>query len=173
MNTPSRVALKLKAVIVKPGLWGLTRRDLRDAGRDAIEVAGDYWHARFKKLHFAEFAAAKYGYKRRTAAYQDRKDREHPEANGRPLVFTGESERRAMASVAVHATAKSFDSFKAEVIIDAPTLNYRQLADEVTRTLASEDVALQNVFAKEFTRRFLQAAESKTATVPATQLSAN
>lgn len=161
------MTIKLKQVIVKPGLWGLTKKDLRDAGRVAIGEAGDYWHAKFKKHHFQTYAYAKYGYEPRTYAYRRRKDREHPEAQGRPLVWTGESERRAMASDAVHATAKSFDSFRAEVIINAPTLNYRRLADEVTRTIAGEDAQLQNVFAKAFTREFLAIAAGKTGTVSA------
>ena len=155
------MAIKIKQVIIRPGIWGLTKKDLRDAGRIAIKFTGDVWQSTYKKLHFAKFAAAKYGYKPRTHAYERRKMREHPESEGRPLVFTGVSERRAMASDRVVATAKSFDSFRAECIIDAPALNYRQLADEVTRVTDAESANLQNVFAKAFTAEFLAIAETK------------
>jgi len=161
------MAIIIKQVIVKPGLWGLTKRDLRDAGRVAIKAAGDYWHRQFKKNHFQAFAAAKYGYKRRTWRYEERKMREHPESQGRPLVFTGESERRAMASDTVNATAKSYSAFRAECVINANTLNYRQLADEVTRTTTAEDARLQNEFATVFTREFMAIANTKTGTASA------
>jgi len=160
------MAIQIKQVIVKPGLWGLTKKDLRDAGRVAIRACGDYWHQKFKKHHFQTYAYARYGYKPRTEAYRRRKHHEHPEAEGRPLVWTGDSERRAMASQAVVATAKSWESFKAEVTIDAPTLNYQQLYEEVTVVNAQEQGILQNLFATEFTREFLAIASTHMAPQP-------
>jgi hypothetical protein len=95
--------------IIQPGLLGLTKTDLRNIGREAIKEAGLSWHRRYKSFHFQIFAFQKYSYRRRTKKYEQRKRRDHPEANGRPLVFTGNSERSAMAANAVTAIATSFD----------------------------------------------------------------
>lgn len=164
--------LQLKVVIVKPGLWGLGKQELRNAGREAIEYAGLYWHEHYKAFHFQKFAYAKYGYQRRTAKYERSKQKLHPEAEGRPNVFTGESERSAMASNKVRATAKSWESFHADVIINAPTLNYTQRHAEIIATTAGEDAQLSNQFARRFTDNFLAVAASHQTTLPLTQLTA-
>jgi hypothetical protein len=159
------MALKLKVVIVKPGLWGLTKKDLRDAGREAIQYAGLYWHEHYKGLHFQVFAIPKYGYQRNTHDYERRKKREHPEAGGRPMVYSGESERRAMASDKVRATAKSWEAFHADVVIDAPALNYRRLHDQMTKTTPAEELVLANEFARKFTSNFLAIGASRMETI--------
>jgi hypothetical protein len=92
---------------VKPGILGLGKNDLRECGRESMRETGLEWHRRYKGFHFQIFAFAKYGYQRRSKAYERRKEREHPEAVGRPLVFSGDSEQSAMASNVVVARAKS------------------------------------------------------------------
>ena len=151
-----------KAKIVNPGMLGLTKTDLRTAGREGIGAAGDYWHRHYKKHHFQKYAFAKYAYKRRSKSYERRKQREHPEANGRPLVWSGESERRAMASETVHAKAKSFEAFRAECIVDAPALNYKQLHDEMVRVTVHEERALAREFGTVYERWVGIAAAKKT-----------
>lgn len=153
--------IRLFARVVQPGLLGLGKRDLQACGRESIRECGLMWHARYKGFHFQRFAFAKYGYKRRTKAYERRKQKEHPEAQGRPLVFTGDSERSAMAQNAVVATAKSWEQYTAEVRINAPTLNYRQLHAELTRVTAGEQRSLAEHFRSQFERRLVAAANLK------------
>jgi hypothetical protein len=66
-----------------------------------------------------------------------------------------------MASDKVVATAASYDSFHADVIVEAPALNYQRLYDQVVRTIPSEDAAMQNEFAQKTTDAFLVIAETK------------
>jgi hypothetical protein len=160
---------RFKAIIVKPGLWGLSKKDIRDAGRHGILCAGLYWHDHMKRHHFQLYAFGKYNYKPRAPVYERRKDREHPEAQGRPLVFGGDSERSAMASRTVKATAKSWEQFHADVVINAPTLNYQQLYDEATRVTSSEERTLANIFATQTTNTFLATASAKTTSIQLTQ----
>jgi hypothetical protein len=75
--------MRLSARITEPKLWGLTKRDMQDAGRSAIEAAGKLWHDKIKRRHFLKEAVEMYGYRPRTKSYEQKKQREHPEA-GRP-----------------------------------------------------------------------------------------
>jgi hypothetical protein len=140
--------MRFKAVIVKPGLWGLRKSDLRDIGRDAIEAAGKLWHYLFKRRHFTHEAFDLYRYSRRSRKYEARKAKFHPDADGRPLVFTGESERLAMAANVVIAKATTFDKYHADVNVSAPNLNFH--AREMTRTTDYEDAAMEEKFAEVF-----------------------
>jgi hypothetical protein len=149
----------LKARIVKPGILGLKKRDLQDCGRTGIHAAGLLWHRQYKKHHFQKYAFAKYRYRRRSKAYERRKHREHPEAEGRPLVFTGESERRAMSAEVVHATATSWDRARAHVVVSGPNLNFH--ADEATRVSVYEERRLAQEFADRYERRLVAIANQK------------
>jgi len=153
--------MKLKVVIAKPGLWGLTKNDLRDAGRDAIYLTGVWWHENLKHHHFQIYAFGRYGYKPRAPPYERRKEQEHPEAEGRPNVWTGDSERSAMAGNKVLATARSWEAFHADVVVIAPKLNYGRRYQEIVSTTGAEDAQLANHFAHGFTREFLAIAETK------------
>lgn len=149
--------MNFKAMIVRPGLWGLSRKDLQNIGRSAIEAAGLYWHANFKAKHFQLEAFERYGYKPRSKAWEAEKARVHPEANGRPLVFSGESEQLAMAQNRVKATAKNFETYSAEVTVSAPTLNYH--AEEMTATTDAELEAIATEFARVFELGMVAAAQ--------------
>jgi len=157
--------MNIKASIIKPGVWGLTRTDLRTAGREAMREPLMLWHRRMKGLHFQKFAVAKYGYKPNDPAYEKRKKKEHPEANGRPMVWTGDSENRAMASDGIKVAAGSFERFTGWAIINAPTLNYQRLADQVTRVTEAEIKTLESEFAKSYTRNYLATAAAKQETL--------
>jgi hypothetical protein len=149
------------ARLVKPGYLGLSRTDLRECGVAGMAAAGRKWHRDYKRHHFEKYAFAKYRYKRRTTEYERRKAREHPENAGRPLMFTGESRRSAMASDTVIATAKNWETFRAEVHVDAPALNYRQLHDEMTRVAVSEEREMAREFRQTFERRLVSRAHQK------------
>ena len=148
--------MDLRARIVKPGLLGLGKRDLQAVGRTAIAEAGLYWHRNYKKHHFQNYAVQKYAYRRRGVKYQQLKQRLHPEAQGRPLVFSGESERLAMASQKVEATATSWERSTAQVRLDGPNLNFH--AAEMTRVTVFEERRLAAEFATVFERRLTVAA---------------
>lgn len=150
--------MKLSAHIVKPGLWGLSRKQLQDIGRDAIEAAGLYWHAHFKSRHFTREAFDLYGYTPRSPAWEAEKARLYPDHAGLPLVFTGESQALAMAQNRVRATAKNFESYSAEVTVSAPTLNYH--AEEMTVTTPDELAEIGVEFARVFEFGLVEAAKS-------------
>lgn len=148
--------MDLRARIVKPGYLGLGRRQLQGCGRAAIAAAALYWHQHYKGFHFQSFAFQKYAYRKRSTGYQRLKKREHPEAHGRPLVFSGESERLAMASEKVDAAATSFDRYHARALISAPNLNFH--ADEMTRVTVGEERRLAEEFRAVFEQQLTAAA---------------
>lgn len=153
--------MDLRARIVKPGFMGLKKRQLQACGRTAIAAAALYWHQHYKGFHFQHFAFQKYAYKRRSPRYQRRKKLEHPEAMGRPLVFSGDSERQAMAAERVEASATTFDRYHARAIISAPNLNFH--AAEMTRVTVGEERRLAEEFRTHFERQLLAAAVSNVA----------
>ncbi len=140
--------MNLKATITDAAPYLLGKREMQKIGRDAIEAAGKYWHYKFKRRHFQLEAFDLYKYKTRTAKWEAIKKRIHPEAGGRPLVFSGESERLAMSSNRVDARAPSFDKYHADVTVSAPNLNFHSW--EATKTTADEDAEMQAVFAQVF-----------------------
>jgi hypothetical protein len=154
----------LRGTMVRIGIYGLQKRDYQNIGRVAIKAAGDWWHARYKNSHFQLFAFGRYGYRKRTAAWEAKKAAEHPEAGGRPLVFTGNSERDAMSASEVRATATAHDRYHAEVVIAGPTLNFH--ADEMTRVIGSEIRTMENAFALGWAGEFTRAARRNGHTIP-------
>ncbi len=72
----------------------------------------------------------------------------HPESGGRPLVFTGESERLAMAQNRVTTRVPDWAHYRADVTVSAPKLNF--WSSRVTRTTAEEDDEMQATFAQVF-----------------------
>lgn len=148
--------MNLSAVIVKPGLWGLSKSDYRDIGRNAIEAAGLLWHTKFKPLHFQLEAFERYAYRRRSKKWEAQKAKIHPEAGGRPLVYSGQSEQLAKAANRIVARATTFDKYHADVTVSAPNLNFH--ANEMTRTTPEEDEALADKFHDEFVAGMVSAA---------------
>lgn len=149
--------MNFKASLVQPGMWGMTKSSLRTVGREAIRTTGLFWHANFKWLHFQKLAFERYGFKQPSPKYAALKERQHPEAEGRPLVFTGESERDAMAANKVDATASSYEKFQADCIINGPNLNFHpDMASAITR---EEEETLEEVFAQEYESEMLAAVQ--------------
>lgn len=140
--------MKLKATLIDAAPYLLSRREMQRIGREAIEASGKLWHYLYKRLHFQMEAFDRYGYRRRTSKWEAIKAKKHPEAGGRPLVFTGESERLAMSQNRVVARAPSWDRYHADVTVSAPNLNFHSA--EMTRTTADEDGAMQDKFAQAF-----------------------
>ena len=70
------------------------KRAAKDAG-ESMRDAGRLWQRRFLPLHFTTAAHRRYDYSPRTKRYEIRKAKTKRHRN--PLVFTGESRRRALA----------------------------------------------------------------------------
>jgi len=161
--------MRLKNYIIRPGLLGITKADMRDAGRAAMKLAGWMWHRKFKGLHFQAFAGAKYSYAPRSPRYAKKEyafGKKRAPGPPRPLVFTGQSEKLAMASNKVNARATSFDKYHADVIVNAPALNRRNkdtrvdMRKEMTTVLPAEAKQLE----AEFARGYIATLMSKIAT---------
>jgi len=125
-------------------------RQLAKARRGAVKHANIetvvYWHRRFMPSHFQTGAQQRYGYRARTKAYLRRKRR--LKGHTRPLVYSGRTERVAKRSIRVSGTSK-----RATGRINAPALNYRQLQDELIRTIARERKSMEQVHERLITKR--------------------
>lgn len=148
--------MNFKTIIVAPGLWGLSKGDFRKIGREAIEASGKYWHYFYKRKHFQLEAFELYRYHRRTQKYEKAKAKKHPEAGGRPLVFSGVSEELAMSANRVSARATTFEHYHADVTVSAPNLNFH--GDEMTKTIDVEDLSMEDKFAEVFEQGMVAAA---------------
>lgn len=149
--------MRLRGYIIRPGLLGITKADMRGAGRAAMKLAGWMWHSRYKGFHFQTFAGPKYGYAPRSPRYANKEyafGKKRAAGPPRPLVFSGTSEKLAMASNKVNARATSFEKYHADVIVNAPALNRRNkdsridMRKEMTTLLPAESKALEAEFAR-------------------------
>lgn len=139
----------------------LLKRVLNDCHRDAAANMGSFWHERFREKHFTNAASSEYGYhprqgergrpsKKFSSSYTGRKLRE--KGHTRPLVYTGESERRTR-QLDVRATAKRGEA-RVRVVLHAPALNFRyagspiDMRDEVTTVSQREADAIAEETAK-------------------------
>lgn len=149
------------ASITLDGIAGLKANDIRAAARVAMQAVGDYWIKNYLPLHFQNTAFFRYGYTPRNPAYRKRKRNQaiigDAQATGEdlPLVFSGRSRERAKQARTVAKAPSSTQAF-ADVIIDAPALNFRptgsriDMRAEVTRVNQQEAETLSDLFAKRF-----------------------
>jgi hypothetical protein len=165
--------MKLKGKIIGLGMLGLTKADMRDAGRAGMKLAGWLWHRRFKPLHFLPNAGPKYGYTVRSRLYRNAQEafgKRRTPGPIRPLVFTGQSESLALASNTVRARATGYTRYHADVIINAPALNYKNqnssidMRKEVTTLLPSETKAIEREFVRGYVKTVDQIIATKRAT---------
>jgi hypothetical protein len=146
--------MRLTATIEDAAPYLLSKSEMNAIGRDAIAAAGLFWHANFKRRHFQMEAFDLYGYRKRSKKWEAERAalqriRGLPDSGGRPLVFTGESERLAMSQNRVKSSvARDTGLYHADVTVSAPTLNYH--ANEMTRTTDEEDAAMEAKFAEVF-----------------------
>jgi hypothetical protein len=153
--------MTVRASITIDGVAALKPSQIRAAARVALRAVGETWINRFLPLHFQNIAFARYGYTPRQPYYRMRK-RKRVEIGGvraigedKPLVFSGRSRERAKAA-RVDAKAPSSTRAYADIIIDAPALNFKptgstvNMRDEVTRVTQEEQDILSNVFVRAF-----------------------
>lgn len=99
-----------------PGLFG-TERERREVLRTAWADCGQEWHKKYLPRHFRRGADTRYGYRKRTDKYLQRKTRDARRGRAieqglTPLVYSGQLRRTLTQS----ATIRSFPSrFKVEM----------------------------------------------------------
>ncbi len=146
---------------------------IRDAARTAMQAVGDEWIAKFQPLHYLQSATTRYGYTPRDPIYRRRK-RLGGEIAGvasikedKPLVWSGRSRERSKQA-RTEAKATSSTSAYADVIINAPALNFRykgskiDLREEATKVLPAEAEHLAALFVKVFEREIERMGKRKT-----------
>jgi hypothetical protein len=160
----------MRITITRSGLAAIGRRGFQEVGRNAIAAAGLYWWTKYLPLHFSNVAYLRYRYTTRDRRVEKlKRDRkpwpfgEHTEpaiGEVKPLVWSGRSRETALSHPNINATAKNFQTYRADVVIDARAFNFGagkriNMRDEVTRTTAQEEKTLENVFAAEWERQLI------------------
>jgi hypothetical protein len=157
----------LKIQIERSGLATIGKRGFQVAGRAAIEVTARYWFDNYLPLHFQNIAYRRYRYLRRDNKYNQRKARKTAfegedgvAAVGevKPLVFTGRSRERSLSAPKIRAKAPNYQTYRADVIIDAPAFNFGvgkriNMRDEVTRFTPQEEKTMERVFVVEWNKQ--------------------
>lgn len=157
-----------KFTITREGLSAIGKSGYREAGRKAIEAAALYWWNTYLPLHFQSIAYQRYRYEQRDkrtnamkaarAPWPFADDPQPSIGEVKPLVFTGRSRERALSSPNIKAKAKNYETYRADVIINAPAFNFGvgkriDMRDEVTRTTPQELVTLEDVFTREWNKQ--------------------
>lgn len=90
--------------------------------RAGLGAAAKQWQREFAERHFEPFAAAKYGYRRRTEKYNARKRRRF--GHEMPLVWTGTTHEWVTTRFQEPTVRRSGESIRARLQIKAPTYFY-------------------------------------------------
>lgn len=125
--------MSVKASITIDGIAALKPKQIRDCARVALKAVGDRWIKNMLPRHFLQSATARYGYAPRDPVYRRRKRLGGMFFDGaqgvrsikedKPLVWSGRS-RAASKHARTEAKALSATYAYAEVVINAPALNY-------------------------------------------------
>jgi hypothetical protein len=161
----------MRISITRSGIAAIGKNTLRAIGRDAIYAAALYWWTKLLPLHFQNIAYRRYNYAARDKRTNAIKAQRRPWPFGehlepavgevKPLVFSGRSREIALSHPNIRAKAKNFETFQADVIINARAFNFGagkriDMRDEVTRTNPNELSAMQRVFATEFNNKLVE-----------------
>ena len=124
---------------------GVMRREQNALSKDAWDGAGYHWGEEFREKHFTEAGAAEYGYRRRTAKYEKRKERLY--GHRRPLVYTGESEQRSGAyTVRTQRNGVT-------VSMSVPAINFSKRGDELKAVSQPEARTIGAVWKEGYDRK--------------------
>lgn len=104
--------------------------------RAGLLEASAIWQERYAPKHFRPGAAKKYGYKRRSKAYQKRKRRVM--GHGTPLVWTGESKRWVETRRGRPRISKNGSRFTARLAVKTPDYFYKYHLDRTGPDKAAE-----------------------------------
>lgn len=148
-------ALSLSIDPAKFRKYGLKKRQINNAVKDALKTMAEAWHSRFLPLHFDESANQRYGYTTRkgggmspsqkgyTSSYVGRKRRKL--GHNRPLVFSGAARSEALGSPKIRGTHK-----EARVVLPSK-FNFRHpksrvnMREEITRIIPEESRVLLDI----------------------------
>lgn len=72
--------------------------------KEGLRVAAEHWRDNMLERHFTAEGGRSYNYKAREKRYRARKKR--LKGHSKPLVYTGETKRKAMAGVKISSTSK-------------------------------------------------------------------
>lgn len=158
--------------IQRDGVANLTAAQLRGALRRAIHKTGEYWHREYLPIHFANRATRRYGYayragesgsgRRYKGSYTYQKanriaiDGKLPIGETKPLVFSGDSRKRALTQQRIVSAAPSSTRCYVDVRLNAPALSLRHagskidMVREVTTIADLERQQLEIVFGRAF-----------------------
>jgi hypothetical protein len=156
----------MKITITRSGISAIGKRGFQEVGRLAIEAAASYWFDNYLPLHFQNIAYRRYSYASRSTVYNESKAKrrkyDDTQALGevKPLVFTGRSRESALRSPNIKAKAPNYQSYRADVIIDAPAFNFGvgkriDMRDEVTRFTPQEEKTMEKVFAEVWEKQLI------------------
>lgn len=161
----------MRIEITRSGLAAIGRRGYQEAGRLAIAAAAHHWWSKFLPLHFTNVAYLRYRYAGRDKRTNELKRERRPWPFGehtapaigevKPLVYSGRSRQLALSRENIHATAPNYQTYRADVIIDAPAFNFGagkriDMRDEVTRTNPSELATMERIFGTEWNKQLIR-----------------
>jgi hypothetical protein len=157
--------LSLQIDTAKFKKYGLKKRQVNTAAREALEAMAREWHSRFLPLHFTADAYQRYGYTQRKGMGLDPQGRAFRRSTvGRkirykghnlPLVFSGEGRMLALGPIRLRSSSK-----QARVALPGK-FNLRHsksrisMRDELTRILPEESRVLLEIGRARF-RQVLQ-----------------
>lgn len=137
--------LKLHIRFEFGGVYKIKPAALNRIKRAALRHVAEVWHREMRPKHFTEEGAREYAYEKRNAGYMIAKNRaktakgphgeriQLPPPNQRPLVWTGESEKRT-------ENAKiSANKNRAIVSMNAPTLNFHPYTVKELTTISTDE----------------------------------
>jgi hypothetical protein len=153
--------------VTKAGVAAIGKRGFQEIGRTALRFVAEHWWKVYLPLHFQTIAFLRYRFAARDARTNQYKRERRPwpfgehtaPASGevKPMVFTGYTRERVTSAPNIHATAPNFQTYRAEVRLDAPALNFSagkriDLRDEITRDTPQEHVSNERLFHKHWNR---------------------
>lgn len=135
----------------RSSVLGVLKRTLNRIIKNSLLRALQEWRRSILPQHFTEQGARKYGFRTRTRKYRERKKRE--KGHSRPLVWSGESERRSRRA-RIRTTSK-----RGTATVNAPNLSRRpkggriDMRDELSRLTQQDQRTMFGAFRKRFSER--------------------
>lgn len=123
--------------------------------KSALHAMAKHWHANIRPKHFKMAASEEYGYRKRSRYYEyDKRRKTH---RNRPLVWSGESERKSETDYRITGTSK-----RVRLRMNVPTLNLtrrsvrgdsgKTMREELTAVSQRDLDSMLKLFAKEIER---------------------
>lgn len=143
----------IKSVTYSPKV---DKRLMARVQKSALFAMAEHWHSKLRPKHFKTAASDEYGYRKRSRYYEyDKRRKRH---HNRPMVWSGESERRTETNYKITGTSK-----RVRVKMNAPALNLtrksvrdggtgKTMYEELTSVSQRDMDSMLTVFAKELER---------------------